>query len=372
MVSIVVPVYNVEKYLRCCLDSIKQQTYTDFEVIMVDDGSTDGSGSICEEYEKADDRFHLIRQENKGLASARNTGIRAAKGDFLYFVDSDDCIHISLLEIVVKVAEREHANIVQIGFADVPSDFTDYAREVPELQVFLSLPKEDSVSSDNPQKKTLGLGNGNPQSTGLEMQYLDKIHSYSMQECLRILEDGKKGPRYNLNLRTVVVWTKLYRVAAFDSLLFPEGMRLHEDQMVAHRNYIQAGGMVHVDLPLHFYRAAEASLIRTGWSTKRLSIFECYEDRLKWIQNLPEGTAEKQELIDLVYYRYLVCIFRNYFYTDMVLKGEEKKQIGKQLKQKLRSELKKKTGHLNWKQRGFFFCFFLSPTITCRLYKKRW
>ena len=337
MVSIVVPVYNVEKYLRICLDSIKQQTYTDFEVIMVDDGSTDGSGAICEEYEKADGRFHLIRQENKGLASARNTGIRAAKGEYLYFVDSDDCIHVSLLDILVKVAEREHANIVQIGFADVPSDFTDYTREVEGLS-----------------------------------QYSEKIRSYSMQECLRILEDGKKGPRYNLNLRTVVVWTKLYRVAAFDSLLFPEGMRLHEDQMVAHRNYIQAGGMVHVDLPLHFYRAAEASLIRTGWSTKRLSIFDCYEDRLQWIMNLPEDTAEKQELIDLVYYRYLVCIFRNYFYTDMVLKGDEKKQISRQLKQKLRSELKKKTGRLNWKQKGFFFCFFLSPTITCRLYKKRW
>lgn len=91
MVSIIIPVYNVEKYLHICLDSVLAQTYTDYEVILVNDGSKDDSGKICEEYVKRDKRFSLISQDNKGLASARNTGIKAAKGKYIYFIDSDDC-----------------------------------------------------------------------------------------------------------------------------------------------------------------------------------------------------------------------------------------------------------------------------------------
>ena len=83
MISIIIPVYNVEKYLRVCLDSVINQSYSDYEVILVDDGSTDSSPAICDEYCSKDSRFQVIHQENMGLASARNTGIRAAKGEFL-------------------------------------------------------------------------------------------------------------------------------------------------------------------------------------------------------------------------------------------------------------------------------------------------
>ena len=340
MVSIVVPVYNVEKYLRICLDSIKQQTYTDFEVIMVDDGSTDGSGAICEEYEKADGRFHLIRQENKGLASARNTGIRAAKGEYLYFVDSDDCIHVSLLDILVKVAEREHANIVQIGFVDVPSDFTDYTREVEGLEKFADTIRDCLLTT------------------------------YAWEECIYLLENCKPGIEYQRNLQTVVVWTKLYRVSAFDTLLFPEGMRLHEDQMVAHRNFIQSDGMVYVDLPLHFYRKAQASLIRVGWTPKRLAIFDCYEDRLKCLIHQKKEENQYVDLINFVYLRYLICIFRNYQMAEKTLTGQEKSNCCKEIKQKMKLVLKAGTGKIAIKYRFFFGLFLCMPRLVSRIAKK--
>lgn len=361
MVSIVVPVYNVEKYLRCCLDSIKQQTYTDFEVIMVDDGSTDGSGIICEQYEKADDRFHLIRQENKGLASARNTGIRAAKGDFLYFVDSDDCIHISLLEIVVKVAEREHANIVQIGFADVPSDFTDFHREVEGLEKLADDDAKTDTCKDSSKKGE--LQDGSPKDS--------LIIKYSWEECIYLLEKCKPGIEYQRNLQTVVVWTKLYRVSAFKTLLFPEGMRLHEDQMVAHRNFIQAGGMVYVDLPLHFYRKAQASLIRVGWTPKRLAIFDCYEDRINCLLQQKKEKNQYVDLINFVYLRYLVCIFRNYQMAEKTLTGQEKSNCCKEIKQKMKLALKAKTGKIAIQYRCFFRLFLCMPNLICQIVKKR-
>ncbi|MDV4357675.1 glycosyltransferase, partial [Enterococcus faecium] len=91
-ISIIVPVYNVEKYLKKCVDSILGQTFTDFELLLIDDGSTDNSGSICDELAKTDNRIKVIHKENGGLSDARNIGIEVAKGDFIGFIDSDDYI----------------------------------------------------------------------------------------------------------------------------------------------------------------------------------------------------------------------------------------------------------------------------------------
>ncbi|EMF0473665.1 glycosyltransferase family 2 protein, partial [Enterococcus faecium] len=87
-ISIIVPVYNVEKYLKKCVDSILGQTFTDFELLLIDDGSTDNSGSICDELAKTDNRIKVIHKENGGLSDARNIGIEVAKGDFIGFIDS--------------------------------------------------------------------------------------------------------------------------------------------------------------------------------------------------------------------------------------------------------------------------------------------
>ena len=92
-ISIIVPVYNVEKYLRECLDSISQLKAVTWEAILVDDGSTDTSGKICDEYAKQDSRFRVIHQKNAGVSAARNAGLDAAKGDWIWFVDSDDSIN---------------------------------------------------------------------------------------------------------------------------------------------------------------------------------------------------------------------------------------------------------------------------------------
>lgn len=92
MISIIVPVYNVEPYLRKCLDSILDQTYRDLEILIIDDGSTDGSGAICDEYAGKDDRIKVFHTENKGLSAARNLGLDNATADWIGFVDSDDWI----------------------------------------------------------------------------------------------------------------------------------------------------------------------------------------------------------------------------------------------------------------------------------------
>ena len=112
LISVIVPVYNVEKYLPMCLNSILAQTFKDFEVVCVDDGSTDNGLAILQEYAQKDKRIKVIHQENQGLVGARNSGVRVARGEYLYFVDSDDRIHPQLLEICLDLSQKEKADWV--------------------------------------------------------------------------------------------------------------------------------------------------------------------------------------------------------------------------------------------------------------------
>ena len=115
VISIIVPVYKVERYLRRCLDSIIAQTFTDWECILIDDGSPDSSGKICDEYAAKDSRFRVIHQENKGVSAARNAGLDAARGEWIGFVDSDDWIETNMYETALRTATEIGADLLQWG-----------------------------------------------------------------------------------------------------------------------------------------------------------------------------------------------------------------------------------------------------------------
>ena len=125
LISVIIPVYNVEKYLRECLDSVLAQTYTDYEVIMVDDGSTDASGAICDEYAARDERFRVIHKENGGASTARNAGLNAAAGEFLYFLDSDDLLCADAFRKMLCCALDNNADLVFIEAETFNEDNTD-------------------------------------------------------------------------------------------------------------------------------------------------------------------------------------------------------------------------------------------------------
>lgn len=143
MISVIVPVYNVEEYLEECLESIKRQTYTDIEVILVNDGSTDGSKEICERYCEKDSRFKLVSQENKGQSVARNLGMAESKGKFISFVDSDDVLKEDMLEQLIKQMTSEDIDIVECW----------YTNEKQELE--LSTPKNVKIIFQGNSKEAL-------------------------------------------------------------------------------------------------------------------------------------------------------------------------------------------------------------------------
>lgn len=135
MVSIVIPVYNVEKYLHECIESILSQSYTDFEIILVDDGSTDSSGEICDSYAN-NPKVKVIHKQNAGLGLARNTGMEAASGKYVTFIDSDDYWCPNALEELMSAMEREQAETCIGGYTRVSNEGEKLLEEQPQLQVF--------------------------------------------------------------------------------------------------------------------------------------------------------------------------------------------------------------------------------------------
>lgn len=142
-ISIIVPVYNVEAFLPQCLNSILAQTFTDFELICVDDGSPDNSGKILDDYAAKDARIKVIHQQNAGLVGARNSGVDAANGKYIYFMDSDDAIHPQLLEICHTLAERENADWVCFQLQSVPEN------KSPEIKKY-DIAKIYYITTENP------------------------------------------------------------------------------------------------------------------------------------------------------------------------------------------------------------------------------
>ena len=132
-VSVIIPVYNAEQYLKRCLDSVLAQTYQDFEIICIDDGSTDNSGAICDEYAKKDSRIRILRKENGGVSSARNAGLNIAEGEYITFIDSDDYVDTDYMQTLYE--NLEGADAVASGSREVAGDVVTRVR-TPNEQTY--------------------------------------------------------------------------------------------------------------------------------------------------------------------------------------------------------------------------------------------
>lgn len=221
-VSVIVPVYNVEKYLHRCVDSILAQTFTDFELILVDDGSPDNCGAICDEYARKDSRVRVIHQKNKGQAAARNRAVAEANGEWIHFVDSDDVIHPQMLEVLYSAVIENDANIGMCGAIE--------REEIPKT--FFSIP--------NRHVKVCN------------------IDEESMED---LLERGEH--------RYWVVWGKLIKKEIVQKIPFTEG-RIYEDNAVVCQWLYEAGRVADVEDRLYFYFVNLKGTTKKGFSWKQL------------------------------------------------------------------------------------------------------
>ena len=215
-VSVILPIYGVEKFLPACLASLQAQTFTDYELILVDDGSPDESGRICDEWAETHPNARVIHQQNQGLSGARNTGIAAARGQYLAFVDSDDLVRPTFLQILYELCEQNHADMALCGVEDVAENGAALPQPV------FSLPQPGCYSGQ----------------ALLEQFYSAGAQSYT------------------------VAWNKLYRRELWHTLRYPPG-KLHEDDAVAHRLFFAAETVCCSAEPLYCYRLRQGSICRT-------------------------------------------------------------------------------------------------------------
>ena len=289
-VSIIVPVYQVETYLRQCIDSLLAQTFTDFELILVDDGSKDKSGEICEEYAGKDGRVRVIHKENGGLSDARNAGLEQAAGEYFMFVDSDDYIAPTMIERLYNSIQSESADIAACNFCYV---------------------------FDKKEKKDF--------STATEAEVLQ----------------GSEIFYYRKNDRSygfwTVAWNKLYKSETFRNVRFRFG-KYHEDEFWANDIYQLEIRVATIPECLYYYRQRDNSIMGKESIARNLDILEALRERI-YIY------LEKQEYTDQAY---KVLIY-SLEYLDkcrrLITNGNEKKlfiQAEKQTKDIIQQLKKRK------------------------------
>ena len=234
-ISIIVPVYNVEKYLENCIESILNQTFKDFELILVDDGSTDNSGKICDIYEKKDYRIKVIHKNNGGLSSARNIGLDIASGKYIGFVDGDDNIHPKMYEILYNLIKKYKSDISCCNYKKIYDVFKDEYENVSLLEV-------------------------------IEMSNI---------EAIKNLYDKEIG------VKLVIACNKLYRKNLFDNIRYKVG-RVHEDEFMAHRILYNSKKITYVDNELYYYLQREGSIMSKKSYKRKVDTLLSKSDRMRF------------------------------------------------------------------------------------------
>lgn len=274
-ISVIVPVYNVEGYIERCIDSILAQTYQDFELILINDGSKDRSGEICDMYAKTDSRIHVFHKENGGQSSARNLALdwvfANSDSEWIHFVDSDDWIHPQMLEQLLCAASEYNVNISTCGYYEMNGELT-------------------SVD----------------------------ISAYSFQEF-------SPEDYYVLqNLNSVMPVAKLYRKHCFENIRYPVG-KIHEDEFVSYKLLFAEKRIVVSDMPLYYYYQNPKGTTKSSWNPKRLYGIDAIQEQAVFFQNKGYSRAYEHAVLTL----YGVAAYQLQLIWDSELTEDDKVHYAK-------------------------------------------
>ncbi len=295
LISVIVPVYQVENYLNQCIESIIEQTYTNLEIILIDDGSKDNCPQICDDWSIKDKRIKVIHKKNGGLSDARNVGLDIAKGKYIAFIDSDDWVDSRYIELLYNSLIKSEADISACSIQKVyDADSVDPYNLNPKLQ--LVTPKE------------------------------------AIKDIL-----------YDRRFKTVA-WNKLYSKEILSGERFIVG-RIHEDEFFSYKVFDKAQKLVFVDASLYKYRQRSGSIMSSP-SLKHLDLLDAYLNRIKFLENNYTDLASKDKLN--------FCIACINFYKDFLKSDSDFKKIALNRIKNYRRKVKfniKEFNVLSWKEK---------------------
>lgn len=280
LISVIVPVYNVKNYINRCIDSILNQSFSDFELLLVDDGSTDGSENICEEYALKDSRIKVIHQKNTGQAAARNNGVKEAKGEWISFIDSDDSVNSQLLNALYDAAIRNNVRLSSCTAFEgdcEPSDFYDDKK----FQAVVSETDEQSI---------------------FNLCANEKYHYW-------------------------VVWGKLIHKSILLKHPFTEG-RIFEDNAVVCKWLYEAKKIAIIDSPLYFYFINNNGTTKKAFNEKQLDVLWAFEEQIKFYNTLN-------------YKKMTAHILARYFDISAVMYYRAKHECGEGFIKKIKADKKR-------------------------------
>ena len=296
-VSVIVPIYNVEKYLERSVRSILKQSYDNLEVILVDDGSPDKCGNICDDLAKEDKRIKVIHKENGGLSDARNAGLDIATGDYIVFVDSDDHISPDFIDILMKEMDENDADVAMCSYKETSADMEEAS--------FFDIDK--NVHAFDGEREV-----------------------YETEDLLKNLYDANHVDATYF----IVAWNKIYKACLWDGVRFPKG-RIHEDEATTYLIYEKAKKGVYLRRPLYAYYKMDESITRGKFNLKRLNWFDALDER---IEHFEEKGDEKQVSYAL---RARADGAIHYYYPlseEMPAEREEKKRLKEYVRAVSKSE----------------------------------
>ena len=311
LISIIVPVYNVEKYVSKCIESILNQTYTNIELILVDDGSKDKSGQICDEYANKDNRITVIHKQNEGVSKTRNRGLEIAKGSYISFIDSDDYVENNFIEELYYLIKENNTQIAQCGFAS----FEENKKEEKEVQ----------------EGETTKIYTGK--------QMIADIYTV-------------------LWIPNTVVWNKLYKAELVKKIKFKENV-IYEDEFFSWKIFYAVDKIAVTEKKLYNYRKVAGSITNQKYTIERLSHIEALEERLEIFKR-----DQEKELYDKTLNTYLVALTENYNNCKKYI--PDSKNIQKELKSKFKKNWKKAIGSKSISSLEKFLI--LNAVISKRLY----
>ena len=270
LVSVIIPIYNVEAYLDRCVSSVANQTYQNLEIILIDNGATDNSPQICEDWAERDDRIRVIHQEKRGVSAGRNTGLRAARGEWIMQVDSDDYIAPQTVEWLLNVCLENAADMAMC----------DFIRGKEEHYAF---PCDDSGHIE--------LIDG---ETAISRIYIDSHHA----------------------LRYVVAWNRICRREFYEGLDYPVG-KIFEDIYITHQLLYRCKRIAVLDTPLFYYYQRSGSIMNAEFSMKKLDYLQALVERVEFFRD-----HELKELEQIAYDELLHSLIWEYSRTRDMLHSE--------------------------------------------------
>lgn len=257
-ISVVIPVYNVEKYLSECLDSVINQTYKNLQIILVDDGSTDFSGKICDVYAEKDNRITVVHQKNAGAGAAKNTGLELIDGDYFSIIDSDDYIELDMYEKMVNSLEKYNADIVQCLFRNV------YVND--------SFDRKYKIKGSYP----------------------------------KVLTSKSFLKEYLYDWKYAIFWNKLFKSSLLKEIRFPVGRKI-DDEFFTYKLVCNAKKVVNIDNILYNYRMRKTSVMNENNSDRLIyDRIDCFIERYNYVSDIYPSLKKKYNLKlydDLLYFK---------------------------------------------------------------------